>query len=343
MAYRKARTPNRAEKIRARKQNSSKASPRTPIKSSATRKQNKYRVPVTRRTSPTMPVVSHKRNTVRVPLKGKGVELHLPALPRLQIGWRLISGALFLLSLLVVISFSSMSAFKVAAIDLHGAQRLDSDMVLSQLDLIGNSIISLKPKEIAAEIEARFPSLSGVRVSTSLPANVSVRVTERQPIIHWQQNDASYWMDAEGVLFPVRGEADLAMTVMANGPPPSAHTAKHDSEDADESSSETLSDVELLAGSLSGQPAISVQRLNLCWASSLGQHVPENSFLQYDPEFGLGWQDPKGWMVYFGKDIKDIDIKLTEYQNIMAALIAKGISPTLISVEFVQAPFYRVE
>lgn len=344
MADRQARTPNRADKIRARKQSASKASPRTPIKSSATRKQNKYRVPVTRRASATMPVVSHKRNTVRVPLKGKGVELHLPALPRLQIGWRLISGTLFLLSLLVVISFSSMNAFKVDEIDLHGAQRLDSDTVFSQLDLAGKSIISLKPKEIAAEIEARFPSLSSVRVSTSLPANVSVRVTERQPIINWQQNDASYWMDAEGVLFPVRGEADLAMTVMASGAPPSAHTADQISEEADESSSEILSDVELLAGSLSGQP--SHQRTTIEFVLgilTLGQHVPENSFLQYDPEFGLGWQDPKGWMVYFGKDIKDIDIKLTEYQNIMAALTAKGISPTLISVEFVQAPFYRVE
>lgn len=348
MANRQSKDKSRAEKMRSRKQSSPKAAVKAPIKSSATRKQNKYRVPVTRRTTPPMPVISHKRNKVRVPLKAKGVELHLPAFPRLQIGWRIISGAIFLLSLIVVISFSSLNAFRVAAIDLHGALRLDSASVYSQLDLAGKSIIEVKPREIAADIESSFPGLNSVRVSTSLPANVTVRVTERQPIILWQQNDASFWMDAEGVMFPIRGEAEVALTVMANGAPPLAPTAKQALEETEttveESSSELFEEAELLAGSLSGK--INYPRTTtefVLGILTLGQYVPEGSYLQYDPQFGLGWQDPKGWTVYFGKDIANIDIKLAEYQRILAALNTKGITPTLISVEFLQAPFYRVE
>lgn len=339
---------NRADKLRTLRKNRSQAPAQAPIKSSATRKQTKYRVPVTRRATPSMPVISHKRNKVHVPLKSKGAELHLPAFPRLQIGWRLISGAIFLLSLAVVISFSSLSAFEVSAIDLHGALRLDSKSIFSQLDLAGKSIIEVKPKEVVSDIAELFPSLSRVRVSASLPANVTVRVDERQPIILWQQPNASLWMDAEGVLFPIRGEAEVALTVMANGAPPSVPAPNQESEDIEETqeenSSEFSAEAELLAQSLLGNPSYPRTTPEFVLGIlTLGQYVPEGSYLQYDPQFGLGWQDPQGWLVYFGRDISNIDIKLAEYQNILAALNAKGISPSLISVEFLHAPFYRVE
>jgi len=76
---------------------------------------------------------------------------------------------------------------------------------------------------------------------------------------------------------------------------------------------------------------------------TLNTYLPEGSNLQYDPEFGLGWQDPAGWRVYFGKDISNIEIKLAEYQAILAALKEKNLSPSMISVEFLYAPFYRLE
>jgi hypothetical protein len=75
----------------------------------------------------------------------------------------------------------------------------------------------------------------------------------------------------------------------------------------------------------------------------LNQHLPEGTPLQYDPEFGLGWQDPAGWLVYFGKNIQDVEIKLTEYQVIIEKMQAQGLTPALISLEFLHAPFYRME
>ena len=76
---------------------------------------------------------------------------------------------------------------------------------------------------------------------------------------------------------------------------------------------------------------------------SLTTTVPEGSQLQYHPQFGLGWHDPQGWMVYFGQDTTNIDSKLTEYQNILSELNQLGVTPALISLEFVHAPFYRME
>jgi hypothetical protein len=65
--------------------------------------------------------------------------------------------------------------------------------------------------------------------------------------------------------------------------------------------------------------------------------------MQYDPSFGLGWQDPQGWMVFFGRNTSEITTKLLEYQTIIAALQERNITPALISLENLHAPFYRLE
>jgi cell division septal protein FtsQ len=83
-------------------------------------------------------VINRQRhNKVNVPLKSKGAEVQLPAFPKLKLGWRLISGAIFLLSLAVVITFSSLGTFSVSAITLEGAERLTSDIIMSQIGVSG--------------------------------------------------------------------------------------------------------------------------------------------------------------------------------------------------------------
>lgn len=333
MAKRQPKESSRANRIRARRQQSRKESQPKSFGTSATRKQNKRRVPVTRRPTSTTPMVNRKHRKVHVPLKSKGAEVFLPAFPRLNLGWRLISAAIVILSLAVIFSFTSLSAFEVNAVNLLGAQRLSGDAILSQVDLEGKAIIALKPDEIAESISASFPSLSRVRVSAGLPASVAIKVVEREPLILWQQGDTPMWVDAEGVMFPVRGEAPVALTVIANGDPPGP-TVEIETENEQEI--ETLS--MLMEPSYPSTTPEFVEGM-----LSLRTYVPENSHLQYDPQFGLGWQDPQGWSVYFGRDTRDIDIKLAEYQTIINALQKENITPSLISLEFMHAPFYRLE
>jgi cell division protein FtsQ len=72
-------------------------------------------------------------------------------------------------------------------------------------------------------------------------------------------------------------------------------------------------------------------------------HAPENTPLVYTADHGLGWQDPRGWDVYFGIDLKDIEMKLLVYDAIVSYIEKEGIQPMVISVEYVHAPYYRVE
>lgn len=333
MAKRQSDEMNRAEKVRARGQQSRKKTQAVPFGNSATRKQTKHTVPVTRRTKPPSPAVNLNRRKVQVPLRTKGAELQLPAFPRYQLGWRLISGAVFVLSLAVVFSFTSLNAFEISAINLKGAQRLGGEAILAQVDLVGTSIISVQPEEIERLISESFPSLSKVSISTGLPASVTIRVVEREPLIFWQQNNASLWIDAEGVMFPVRGEVEVPLTVIANDSPPAPPTAND---------AETPEDVDELS-MLREDPFPHTTPEFVMGILPLSGYLPEGSNLQYDPQFGLGWQDPNGWLVYFGKDTTNIDIKLAEYQSIIAALQEDNLTPALISLEFLHAPFYRLE
>ena len=337
MAKRQADEKSRADQVRARRQKSRKDSQTIPFGNSASRKSSTNRTTVSSRRPSTTPIISHKRKKVNVPLKGKGAELQLPSFMRLKFGWRAISGAIFVLSLVIVICFSNLTVFKVSAVDLEGAERLSGEEILSSLDLIGRSIVKVKPEEIEAAIESGFPSLSSIDVSVGLPASVAIKVTERQPLILWQMGSTSYWIDAEGVLFTPRGEADVPMTVNAADLPPAASNLE---EPEEETEAEEVS--EDSTGASQPSPLRTTPEFIL-GILSLREYVPEGSTLQFDPEFGLGWLDPRGWIVYFGNDITEMDLKLVAYQEIIDTLSAQNIIPAIISLEFIDAPFYRLE
>lgn len=336
MANRQSEGKSRAEEVRARHIKNQKEPTKSPFGNNATRKQSSRNVPIARRKTSTPPAVNRKRDRVSVPLRSKGAEVHLPALPKVQFGWRLISGAIFILSLVAVVSFASASTFKVSAINLQGAERLSGEAILSQVDLQGDSIIKLKPQEIQEQISKAFPSLRTVRVTVGFPASVTVKVKERQPLILWQKSSEALWIDSEGIMFPIRGEVEVPLTVIAFSNPPGTAPSEEIVEEERESS-------EI---STNPQPYQSYPKTTPDFVQGvllLSKYLPEGTYMEYDPEFGLGWQDPQGWRVYFGMDIQDTEAKLIEYQTIINSLKAKNLRPALISLEYQYAPFYRLE
>jgi hypothetical protein len=74
---------------------------------------------------------------------------------------------------------------------------------------------------------------------------------------------------------------------------------------------------------------------------TLFPQVPAGAPMIYDPKYGMGWQDPRGWSVYFGQNTMDIPMKQKVYQAILNTITKQGIQPTLISVEYLDAPFYK--
>jgi cell division protein FtsQ len=261
-----------------------------------------------------------------------GSEIRLPAMPEVKLGWRLLSAFLVILLGIGIYMLNFSDRFEISTLNLSGAQRIPAEEILDKLELSGKPIISVIPSEIEAQILAEFPDIKSAAVRIEPPANLTISIQERIPAITWIiDGEATTWVDDEGFTFPIRGEATIPLKVMANGDPPRPlGYVDPASEPAEETETPIL-------------PTPSVDPQFVASVLKLRTYIPAGAALLYDPENGLGWTDAQGWQVYLGTDVSQIDVKLIEYQKIVTALLEQNLQPILISVEYIHAPYYRLE
>ncbi|GAB4492981.1 MAG: hypothetical protein Fur0016_28910 [Anaerolineales bacterium] len=243
------------------------------------------------------------------------------ALPRITFGPRWFS-------LLLVIACAAMMYFSLTEPTflaqeavIHGNQRVTSQDINSVLGIANQPGALLNPAQIEYNIRASFPEIYGAYVQVELPAKVTITVAERQPVAAWMQDGQVVWVDAYGYAFPPRGQVEGLVMVTAAGNPPTPGNLG-------------------LAQTIGARPFLTPE-LSAAIAT-LAPQVPEGAALVYDPRYGLGWSDPRGWQAYFGKNNSDITTKLLVYQSLVENLAARGVQPILISVEYPNSPFYRV-
>jgi hypothetical protein len=248
------------------------------------------------------------RTDVRAPI------LTMPAL-----GPRWISAVLTFLLGFMLYTMWTASTFTVSAAEVHGNQRLTSEDVTSALGVSGQPIFKAVPALIRNNLRTAFPDLASVSVRVNLPNHIIVNVVERQPLLVWYEDGAVTWIDANGVAFKPRGDVQGLIQVASTGTPP-----------------KPLADP---AKSIFDQIFIDPEMVKAIVA--LSPSVPAGVSMTFDPKYGIGWQDTRGWSVYFGQNIQDIPIKLEVYRSIVDTFIRQGIQPTMISVEYLDAPFYK--
>jgi len=263
---------------------------------------------------------SHGRpkRQVKMALNVPGAEIRLPALPMIQLNWRVASGMIVALLAALLFHWWSSPTYRVDSAEIIGIQRITSNDINVVLGLSGASIFSVDPLEIKEELEKAFPDLKSIAIKISLPAKVVATVEERQPVLAWQQGGKLLWVDAGGTAFPVRGEAGTLIAVDAKDMPPGTQS----------------------------NPVKNTVQFDPQWIKafeSLAAKAPQGTALVYSVERGMGWNDPQGWQVFFGIDLSDLDMKLLVYEALVKQLQAEGITPALVSVEYVHAPYYRME
>lgn len=276
------------------------------------------------------PPSQRKRKRVKrrydVALPTPGVEMRLPSLPVIKIGWRVLSFLMLVgLSLLLYFLWTSPT-FQVGNAEVHGAKLLPADGIDNALLIHGRPIFVVKPDALERQLSRTFPGLKQVSARVGFPARVVVTVEERVPVLAWQQGERLLWVDAQGIAFPPRGEVDSLPRVSASVPPPAPPQPEAESPQEAESSGQVYMSTELIT------PVI-----------KLSTHLPEGTVVKYDRQHGFGWQDPAGWQVYFGTDIADVEAKIRLYEDVVEKVKAEGVQPVLISVEYAKAPYYRLE
>jgi len=246
-------------------------------------------------------------------------DVRAPAISLPQLGPRWISaGATLLLAFLLITMWNS-STFAVSAAELKGAQRLSTAEVNAALGISGQPVFTAVPSQMVAQLRADFPDLSAASVHVGLPNRLVVEVTERTPLLAWSQNGAVTWIDASGIAFPPRGAVQGLIPVDATGTPPQIQL------DASAPAYE--------------HPYLAPDMVQAM--VTLYPYLPQGVTMTYDPQYGMGWNDSRGWSVYFGQSTSDIPMKIKVYQAIVDTLTSQGIQPTLISVEYLDAPFYK--
>jgi cell division protein FtsQ len=277
------------------------------------------------------------RRRIDLPLNAHGAEMRLPAIPYPRLGWRAVSLLMVLMMVASLFLIWKAPVFQVNSMQAEGLKRLTVSDLNAVMRTSGKSVFTINPKTLDLALRQAFPELAKISIKVNLPASVKVVVTEREPIIAWIQDGTETWVDAQGVSFPSRGEPTMPLLkVEGHGIPPGMTQA------ATTDNLQALPDAQVAAETtITSTLRLSTDLVTAILA--LGEKMPADTLLVYDNLHGLGWNDPKGWEVFFGSEDQDMEMKLTVYQALVAELESEGIQPALISVEYVHAPYYRME
>jgi cell division septal protein FtsQ len=252
-----------------------------------------------------------------IPLGTPGAEIRLPSMPAVQVGWRLVSGALTAAMVFAIYTLLNSSSLHVGLVEVSGIERISAQDVNAVLSVFGASIFSLEPDVLQQELKAAFPEMTDVSVRAGFPARVTVEASERQPLLVWEQGEISLWVDRNGIAFRQRGEVEGLVRVQAVQAPPLL-------------GDETRLQDQIITPEM-------VQAI-----LTLSQQAPTGTDILYDPEHGLGWQDAQGWQVFFGPNPDNMEVRLSIYLAMVGMFQDRNLIPVLISVEYLHAPYYRL-
>jgi len=105
------------------------------------------------------------------------------------------------------------ASFRVteASVSFEGLRHADEAAVRDHLSGLERepNVFRVRASEIVDDLHA-LPEVAAAAATVTLPARVSVRVTEREPIFTWQDGKTAWLIDAEGMLFARVPLADAA-------------------------------------------------------------------------------------------------------------------------------------
>ena len=291
--------------------------------------------------SPILPRTSSRpRRVYTVAFQNTGRAYSVPA-PTIRLGWRALSG-LLVIGLIALISFALNSEqFKVEKPVIEGAARVSVNDIEAVLKLNGRSVFTIDPFAARVELEKSFPELQQVSVLVGFPNQVSVSFSERTPVIAWVLKDQTLWIDSQGTIFNARGKApaNLLSITSADNPPQAVIAPTPGATEDANAVPAVLQDKPV---EITPQPVLMDLKI-MASALLLSAQMPKNTHLVYSEKEGLGWHDSRGWDVYFGKTLDDLEMKISMYQAIIDQLKQKDITPSYVNLEFLNAPYYRVE
>ena len=262
-----------------------------------------------------------------------------------RVGWRLASGFLVVLFSSLLISAWRSPDYKVREVIVNGNQRITQEEILHSFEWVDTPIFIVDPGYVTSALLDAFPEFKEIKVDLVLPNQILITISERQPAITWKVGDNLLWIDGEGYILPVRGSAGDTLTVESFSYPAFFYPNLEEREEISlQKAHPRLNDWSEPSTSMvwyAYHRQIDPGLLNAI--TNLNSIIPHEKVLLFDPHRGLGWNDQRGWKIYVGFNLEHIGEKWLMYEKIVSELSKQGIQPTLISVEYLHAPYYRMD
>ncbi len=206
----------------------------------------------------------------------------------------------------LVYAFADLT-FYVYDAEVEGARYTTAPELYRQTGIEGYSIFFVDTSQVARRLE-RLPHIRRARVHTLLPNRVRIVVTEREPILLYQDGATRYWVDVEGVLMPVMADHDPELTLM-----------------------DEMAAVPMTVDD--GQRRLTAELLRAILAVH-GRMSAVTQF-RYRPGYGLMFTSPEGWQVYWG-DTAATETKLATWEAVHARLLAAKAQVSEVDLRFPQ-------
>jgi cell division septal protein FtsQ len=222
---------------------------------------------------------------------------------------RWISLGLLVLVGLALYVLGADRTFYVADVVVEGTVTLSPEAVVEGSGVSGRHLFWLNPAEAAGRL-LEMPNLLAATVEVGWPNQVKITVTERAPVMVWDQRGQRFWVDEQGQLMQARQETGDLLVILSQEPE------------------------ELTLGSrIPGEV--------LDGALQLKNLRPNITALYYERANGVSYQDGRNWRAYFGSG-QDMNQKLVIYETLVSDLMARDLQPEYISVINKEKPYYRV-
>ena len=227
---------------------------------------------------------------------------------RLLAGWlRATLLIVTLIGVVVALWLTLDDRFYVYDASIVGADGVMRESVLRASRLPGIHIFWVRSSDVVSNILAGNPGLESATVTCRLPADCTIAVVERQPLIVWEDAGQVWCVDEAGLATPSEGSLPSGWLVRGQLPLKDDNT-------------------------LDEPVRVGLEEL---WAAG----VDMTQVMYYTPELGLVFVDQRGWRVAVGVG-RGMAPRLEALEQVAANLQARGVTPGLVDVHLPNAPYY---
>lgn len=229
---------------------------------------------------------------------------------------RWVSGILTLIFGIMTACYAFLPQFRFNEINITGMKKISKDEIIYFSGAMGEPIFTVDPAGIRSTLLRHYHDVYDAEVTIGFPAEMTIDLKERVPVVEWDFGGSRFWIDKEGTVLNESNSQETTIHVYADSFP-----GANDQEDRNIPlyfSKDVLHTIE-----------------------TMGKNVPADKPLYFTYKNGFGWDTNDGWRIFFGKTDTDMDEKLRMEQSLTAYFHENEIQPVFVSLEFKDAPYYR--